>query len=106
MDEPLHALHLIFMKICSVVFASFKKIPYSLATFDSDTSVAKHNIYSGVEERYLGRLITSRPRFDSGPRNIKKSPCHSWHGFFFTGAKAREQNALLSSGSNKRRYVA
>ena len=26
-------------------------------------------IYSGVEERYLGRLITSRRRFDSGPRN-------------------------------------
>jgi hypothetical protein len=30
---------------------------------------------SGVEERYLGRLITSRRRFDSGPRNtIKKGP--------------------------------
>ena len=24
---------------------------------------------SGVEERYLGRLITSRPGFDSRPRN-------------------------------------
>jgi hypothetical protein len=29
----------------------------------------KNYIHSGVEKRYLGRLITSRPRFDSGPRN-------------------------------------
>lgn len=32
----------------------------------------KNGLYyanSGVEERYLGRLITSRRRFDSGPRN-------------------------------------
>ena len=26
-------------------------------------------LHSGVEERYLGRLITSRRRFDSGLRN-------------------------------------
>ena len=29
----------------------------------------RNDLYRGVEERYLGRLITSRPRFESGPRN-------------------------------------
>ena len=31
-------------------------------------------MHSGVEERYLGRLITSRRRFDSGPRNTVVTP--------------------------------
>ena len=33
-----------------------------------------NELYRGVEERYLGRLITSRPRFDSGPRNTVVTP--------------------------------
>ena len=38
-------------------------------------------LHRGVEERYLGRLITSRPRFDSGPRNTLEKPRTKVTGF-------------------------
>ena len=53
--------------------------------------------YSGVEERYLGRLITSRSGFDSRPRNklTKNTP----EGVFFVFAFARgvEQSSRRES---------
>ena len=63
--------------------------------------LARYN--SGVEERYLGRLITSRPRFDSGPRNKNTKPPSGGLCVFVAG---RKQKVLLSTGIEKRSYVA
>ena len=55
------------------------------------------DVYSGLEERYLGRLITSRLRFDSGTRNNKKNPGTSARVFLIVG-EVHRANCLALVG--------
>ena len=55
-------------------------------------------IHSGVEERYLGRLITSRPRFDSGPRNKNEKEQVYTCSFSFYGCGGKRANCLALVG--------
>ena len=49
-------------------------------------------LYSGVEERYLERLITSRHTFDSCPRNNhKEKPLLSGFSLWCNGVLAKKQ---------------
>ena len=56
--------------------------------------------YSGVEERYLGRLITSRPRFDSGPRNKRQKTGGFSPVFCYT--RSHMQCVILAAGKGTR----
>jgi hypothetical protein len=65
----------------------------------------KNYIHSGVEKRYLGRLITSRPRFDSGPRNKYRKIPILYRYFSLLNARGRKQIVLLSSGIEASEYI-
>lgn len=56
----------------------------------------------GVEERYLGRLITSRRRFDSGPRNKQRKrlvSCQSFSLLWLRGCRNRTAGRSFRRGS-------
>jgi hypothetical protein len=84
---------------------SERKVSYNLNRSCKDEERYKRILHSGVEERYLGRLITSRPRFDSGPRNkYRKNP--DFLGVFHTCCGAREPTVWLLVGIEQRNDVA